>query len=169
LLAWTLALNRLTVSATDLALANGMVWALQQWLSHQNKPNVSQSPLKNGLTIVPAGGLIKVQWGQAVKPTAVGWTQPHWQIIGNTRRLSLLSVFLVKHPLIDAELTPTQQANRLKATLLHEAGHVLGLDHTHQSEAVMHPQGWKNAVLTPWEAALFYQKYARLTEPNYIK
>lgn len=60
-----------------------------------------------------------------------------------------VQVTLLRHPAIDAELSPHQRQLRLQATLLHEFGHALGLEHSMSEHAVMFHQGWKNTHLSP--------------------
>jgi hypothetical protein len=54
---------------------------------------------------------------------------------------------LVRHPLIDKRLSADQQQQRLLATLLHELGHALGLEHHPSPNAVMYYRGWTSTVL----------------------
>ncbi len=75
------------------------------------------------------------------KPHEVGHTQP---IITPQGRLQSVTVKLVAKTAIDKQLNHQQQAERLWATILHEWGHALGLDHSFRADQIMHPQGWRN-------------------------
>lgn len=76
--------------------------------------------------------------------------------VGHTSRkvqgkgwITYAEITLLKNPAIDAELDESRQLRRLRATVLHEFGHALGLEHATDERSVMHHRGWKNAHLTP--------------------
>jgi Matrixin len=58
------------------------------------------------------------------------------------------TIVLVQYPAIDQQLNLNQQHLRLKATLLHELGHAMGLKHHQDMDAVMHYRGWLNTRLS---------------------
>ncbi len=57
-------------------------------------------------------------------------------------------ITLITKPVIDGELTPAQQRRRLHATILHELGHALGLNHSPAPWDAMYYQGWRNTHLS---------------------
>ncbi len=57
-------------------------------------------------------------------------------------------ITLITQPVIDGELTPAQQRRRLHATILHELGHALGLNHSPAPWDTMFYQGWRNTHLS---------------------
>jgi hypothetical protein len=164
MLNWQLPLtsNQLLFSATDDTLADGFTGSLQTWLVP-----LSGSGRLHGIQLkrIPQGGLVRLRWVSQAKPAVVGWTQPRWSVSQPAAQLQYITVALVKHPLIDQSLTPTEQQRRLKATFLHEVGHVLGLDHVPNPAAVMHYRGWQNSQLTPTDVHLVQSKYARILQP----
>jgi predicted Zn-dependent protease len=98
-----------------------------------------------------SGCEINITWQEippAEKPKACGWTVR--QIGTEPQRLEIkaVSITLIKFPRIDRALSPVQQQQRLAATVLHELGHALGLDHVQSAAAVMHYQGWQNTRLS---------------------
>ena len=154
-LPWSLPLAHLRITSADADLTRLALAAMTQWLNLLNGPTKCQQ----------GPGLIHVVWGRPLTPHCVGWTQPSWLVVGQHKRLQAITLTVVKSPAIDRQLTPDQQADRLAATLLHEMGHALGLDHLPQPDAVMHSQGWRNTVLSSWDAALLKQKYLRAAKP----
>jgi predicted Zn-dependent protease len=62
--------------------------------------------------------------------------------------LRAVEITLLKSPAIDAYLNPKQIQSRWQATILHEFGHALGLEHSPNPQDVMFHQGWKNTKLT---------------------
>jgi Matrixin len=148
-LPWVLPLSHLRITSPDDQLAHRAVQAMGQWLALLPQPPACK--------VGP--GLIKVIWGRPLTRHCVGWTQPHWVLTGAQKRLQAITITVVESPLIDQQLSSKQQLDRLAATLLHEMGHALGLDHVPQPQAVMHAQGWQNQALSPWDAELIRQKY----------
>jgi Matrixin len=109
-------------------------------------------------------GIIKIHWQAQPpleKPYACGWTV---RTLENTSSGSLPCIrqarmTLVERPLIDQELGITAQKNRLEATVLHELGHALGLNHVQPVDAVMHRQGWRNTRLTVTDVSALKRLY----------
>lgn len=69
---------------------------------------------------------------------------------------------LLTEPAIDLHLNPSQIQSRQLATLLHELGHALGLDHSDLSTDVMYYQGWRNTHLTPHDMAQLRDRYPHI-------
>ncbi len=59
-----------------------------------------------------------------------------------------VDVTLLTSPVIDQHLAPAAVSQRLFATMLHELGHALGLEHSQHRRDVMHHQGWRNQALS---------------------
>lgn len=68
--------------------------------------------------------------------------------VTSTGWIEHVDITLLQDPLIDKRLNPTQQFLRLRATILHEFGHALGLEHSTGKRDVMHYQGWRNFILS---------------------
>ncbi|MEB3287321.1 MAG: matrixin family metalloprotease [Vampirovibrionales bacterium] len=71
-----------------------------------------------------------------------------------------VEITLVDCPVIDAHLSSQQRLLRLQATLLHEIGHALGLEHALAKTDVMYYQGWRNTILSPGDIAALQALYA---------
>jgi predicted Zn-dependent protease len=59
-----------------------------------------------------------------------------------------VTITLIQKPKIDAHLSPVKQQQRLQATILHETGHALGLEHSEQTRDVMYYRGWQQRYLS---------------------
>jgi hypothetical protein len=64
------------------------------------------------------------------------------------KRIRQATITLITRPLIDARLTLTHRQQRLYTTVLHETGHVLGLEHSEDHRDVMHHRGWQRQFLS---------------------
>jgi hypothetical protein len=64
------------------------------------------------------------------------------------KRIRQATITLITKPLIDARLTLPQRQQRLYTTVLHETGHVLGLEHSEDRRDVMHHRGWQRQALS---------------------
>lgn len=64
-------------------------------------------------------------------------------------RIRRVSITLIQEPLIDGHLSSAQRQSRLLATVLHEVGHALGLEHSESSQDVMFYRGWRREQLSP--------------------
>lgn len=64
------------------------------------------------------------------------------------RRITRALITLIENPRIDARLSPHRQGLRLIATVLHETGHALGLEHSQDSRDLMHHRGWQRPSLS---------------------
>lgn len=58
-------------------------------------------------------------------------------------RIRRVDITLIQEPIIDGHLTPDKRRSRLLATVLHEMGHALGLEHSENSQDVMYYRGWQ--------------------------
>lgn len=58
-------------------------------------------------------------------------------------RIRRVDITLIQEPIIDGHLTPEKRRSRLLATVLHEMGHALGLEHSENSRDVMYYRGWQ--------------------------
>lgn len=68
------------------------------------------------------------------------------------QRIRRVEITLIQEPLIDGQLTPEKRRSRLLATVLHETGHALGLEHSENSQDVMYYRGWQRSNLSPNDA-----------------
>ncbi len=80
-------------------------------------------------------------------------------------RIVHVDITLLMAPVIDKHLTPRQCQERLQATLLHELGHALGLEHSEHHLDVMYYRGWKNRWLTEQDC----RRLQTLYQPNRMR
>ncbi|MBK8190457.1 MAG: matrixin family metalloprotease [Vampirovibrionales bacterium] len=107
----------------------------------------------------PDSAAIVVNWSDETlvgRDYEVGRTQ---RCVRANGRITRATITLMKAPLIDQALLPSQRLMRLKATILHEGGHALGLDHSGCQEDVMHHRGWRNTRLSRGDGAQLIQRY----------
>lgn len=64
------------------------------------------------------------------------------------QRIRRVEITLIEEPLIDGHLTLDKRRSRLLATVLHEVGHALGLEHSESSQDVMYHRGWQRNTLS---------------------
>lgn len=64
------------------------------------------------------------------------------------QRIRRVDITLIEEPLIDGHLTPEKRRTRLLATVLHETGHALGLEHSENPQDVMYYRGWQRETLS---------------------
>jgi predicted Zn-dependent protease len=64
------------------------------------------------------------------------------------KRILHVDITLIAQPLIDGHLSADRRKARLMATILHETGHALGLEHSDQAADVMHYRGWQRPYLS---------------------
>ncbi len=99
-------------------------------------------------SVRPSEGMIRLEFSDEIvlgRTYEVGHTSrqiqsPHW-IVGAT-------ITLIRSPEIDKHLLGRQLEQRVYATILHELGHALGLEHSEHPRDVMFHQGWRNTQLT---------------------
>lgn len=73
--------------------------------------------------------------------------------------ITRVAITLISNPAIDQELSPEARQKRLQATVLHEVGHALGLEHGEHAADVMHHQGWRNLFFTENDCARLQALY----------
>jgi predicted Zn-dependent protease len=78
----------------------------------------------------------------------------------NGKRIIQAEITLIQNPIIDGYLKPAKQKQRIQATLLHEMGHALGLEHSEQTQDVMFYRGWQHSYLTPNDLQRAKQLYS---------
>jgi hypothetical protein len=84
------------------------------------------------------------------------------------RWIQQVAIMLLTHTAIDNTLSPVQQQNRLYATLLHELGHALGLEHAMESTAVMFHRGWQQTRLTVADLRQFGMLYPEPVQTSFL-
>jgi predicted Zn-dependent protease len=86
--------------------------------------------------------------------------------VGHTNRrvqdgqIILANISMIRSPAIDRHLSPAQQNQRLRTTLLHEIGHAIGVEHSSNPIDVMYYRGWQNEHLSVNDAQRVRLMYA---------
>lgn len=93
------------------------------------------------------------------RPNDLGHCDCHVETIATKAHITHAHIQLVQHPLIDEQLSHEQQQQRLFATLLHEIGHALGLQHLDHPNSVMYYRGWRSTVLSVADKQALGQLY----------
>lgn len=75
-----------------------------------------------------------------------------------------VAITLLEQPVIDNHLSYTEQVQRLQATILHEIGHALGLEHSNNPKDNMYHRGWQNADLSVNDIRRLIQLYPNIME-----
>jgi hypothetical protein len=75
------------------------------------------------------------------------------------RRIKEVAITLIREPLVDTHLSPSRRKQRIVATILHETGHALGLEHSDRQEDVMHHRGWQRTALSGNDARRIQDLY----------
>jgi predicted Zn-dependent protease len=73
--------------------------------------------------------------------------------------LSHVTIELLRKPKINQHLAVHQQYIQYYATLLHELGHALGLEHASHPASVMYHRSLQNRQITPEDAAMLQRLY----------
>jgi hypothetical protein len=73
--------------------------------------------------------------------------------------LKHVTIELLRHPKINQHLGVHEQGIQYYATLLHELGHALGLEHANQPTSVMYHRSLQNRHLTPEDTAMLRRLY----------
>lgn len=79
----------------------------------------------------------------------------------NGKHITHATITLIVNPLIDGHLSPQRQRQRLYATLLHETGHALGLEHSESKQDVMHHRGWQRPYLSQGDIQRIQHHYGQ--------
>jgi predicted Zn-dependent protease len=90
------------------------------------------------------------------RPYEVGHTVNQ---VSPKNKIMAAKIELVAEAVIDKQLEATQVNNRFYATILHEIGHALGLEHSEHEQDVMHYRGWKNTALSQGDIKAFETLY----------
>lgn len=72
-----------------------------------------------------------------------------------------VDITLIRNPEIDKHLGSERQRQRLIATVLHEVGHALGLEHSENSQDVMYFRGWQRSTLSNLDIRRLRDLYRR--------
>jgi hypothetical protein len=75
------------------------------------------------------------------------------------QRIQKVTITLILEPVIDGYLTLEKRRSRLLATVLHETGHALGLEHSDNNQDVMYYRGWRQEILSPQDTRRLVDLY----------
>jgi hypothetical protein len=93
------------------------------------------------------------------RPYEVGKAQNQVVVKAGTPTLVHSHITLQLAPLIDAHLAPEALQRRWLATLLHELGHALGLEHVAYEQAILYYRGWQATTPAMADVEAFKQLY----------
>jgi hypothetical protein len=154
---------RICLEAPPGPLLPGMPSVPELWMTLKQWEAASQGLIR--LTLVDdtpwaaKAADIVITWSEEITPGRdfeVGHTQRTVQ----GKHITHAVITLIIQPAIDKHLSPAKQAQRLHATILHEVGHALGLEHATDKRDVMHHRGWQRTVLSAGDIRRIQQLYS---------
>jgi len=122
----------------------GLDWSqiLDQWVLGSRK-QVSFVTVQD-----PTTADIVFSWTDSAvngRPFEVGHTK---NAVNDQGVITKAEIQMLREPLIDKQLAGLERKMRLQATVLHEIGHALGLEHGEHAQDAMYFRGWQNAYLS---------------------
>lgn len=85
----------------------------------------------------------------------------HTQRTVQGKQITQAVITLIQTPVIDGHLSPAKRTQRLYATVLHEVGHALGLEHSQDKRDVMYYRGWQRTLLSTGDIQRIQDLYHR--------